>query len=111
MSPKNEGDYKRSKAMSGIQALQRLIDVAQKESGQPDILRLFLLSLYNGTAFPLTPYRLKSLDMNLREDVLEVMRLDLIDFPAEIHRIIPGTEHLWVEWREWYKASNGGKNF
>jgi len=101
-------DYKGSKTMSGIQALQRLIDVAQKDSGQPDILRLFLLSLYNGTAFPLAPYRLRNLDMNLREDVLEVMRLDLIDFPAEIHRIIPGTEHLWVEWREWYKASNGG---
>lgn len=91
------------------EALQRLIDVAQKDSGQPEIIRLFLLSLYNGDAFPLVPYRLRSLDLELREDVLEVMRLDLFDFRREIHRVIPSTEHLWLEWRNWYEASNGTK--
>ena len=96
---------------SGIEALQRLIEVAQKESGQPYTLRLFLLSLYNGTAFPLQPYKLKNIEMRLREDVLKVMRLDLIDFPAEIHNIIPGTAHLWNDWRQWYKDTDGGKEF
>lgn len=93
------------------EALQRLIDVAQKESGQPEIIRLFLLSLYNGNAFPLVPYRLRNLDRSLLEDALQVMRLDLIDVQTEIHLQIPGTEHLWREWRDWYKASNGGKDF
>lgn len=91
--------------MSGIQALQRLINVAQRDSGQPETIRLFLLSLYNGNAFSLVPYRLRNLDLNLIEDVLEVLRMDLIRPQTEIHKVIPGTEHLWYEWKEWYKTA------
>ena len=88
--------------MSGSLALQRLIQVAERDTGQSEIIRSFLLSLYNGNAFSLVPYRLRNLDRGLFEDVLEVLRMDITDPQAEIHLVIPGTAHLWLEWREWY---------
>lgn len=95
-----------SENMSGTEALQRLIEVAQRDTGQSEILRLLLLSLYNGDGFPLAPYRLRVLDRNLKEDVFEVLRMDLVIHPkAEIHQVIPGTEHLWREWKLWYKTT------
>jgi hypothetical protein len=94
--------------MSGTQALRRLIEVAERDSGQSEIIRCFLLSLYNGNGFPLVPFRLRNLDRNLIEDVLEVLRMDLTDHQAEIHNVIPDSAHLWFEWREWYEITNAG---
>lgn len=88
--------------MSETLALQRLIQVAERDTGQSEIIRCFLLSLYNGDAYSLVPYRFRNLDRDLFVDVLEVLRKDITVHQTEIHKVIPGTAHLWLEWREWY---------
>jgi len=86
----------------GIPALRRLVEVAQKNSGQPRHIRRFLLSLYNGDAWPFALNRLRNLDADLQADALAVLRMDMTP-RHEVHTYIEGGEALWREW--WHREA------
>ena len=79
---------------AGIEALRRLVPVAQRESGQSRILGRFLLSLYNGNAFPFALTDLRGLDSSLWDDCLAVLRLDRRP-ELEVHEYIENGHAIW----------------
>jgi hypothetical protein len=61
----------REATQAGAQAFARLLALAeQRDSGQIARVVRMLASLYNGQAFPMDPYELRALDVELGDDVL-----------------------------------------
>ena len=69
---------------AGEAALRRLLPIAQGNSGQCRVVAAVLLSLYNGSRFPLRPFELRGLDTAIFEDVLAVLRMDANAY-QEVH--------------------------
>lgn len=80
----------------GIEALRRLVPVALRESGQSRIVGRFLLSLYNGSAFPFALTDLRGLDSSLWDDCLAVLRLDRRP-ELEVHEYIANGDQIWSQ--------------
>ncbi|NUT85926.1 hypothetical protein HNO91_05820 [Pseudomonas corrugata] len=80
----------------GIKALQRLVPVALRDSGQSRIVGRFLLSLYNGSAFPFALTDLRGLDSSLWDDCLAVLRLDRRP-ELEVHEYIENGDDIWSQ--------------
>lgn len=78
----------------GVPALRRLVEVAQGDTDQPRHVRRFLLSLYNGKAWPLDPTELRALSLDLQADCRAVLRMDMTP-RCEIQRWIEDGESLW----------------
>ncbi|EPJ9701485.1 TPA: DUF7673 family protein [Pseudomonas aeruginosa] len=84
---------------AGIEALQRLVPVAQRDSGQSGVIGRFLLGLYNGQSFPFDLTELRRLDLGLFDDCLAVLRLDNTP-EQEVHTYLPNGDAIWSEFRE-----------
>ncbi len=81
---------------TGIEALRRLVPVALRDSGQSRIVGRFLLSLYNGSAFPFALTDLRGLDSSLWDDCLAVLRLDRRP-ELEVHEYIANGDQIWSQ--------------
>jgi hypothetical protein len=81
---------------AGIEALNRLLPVAQRCTGQSRIVGRFLLSLYNGNAFPFSLTDLRGLDSALWDDCLAVLRLDRRP-EQEVHQYIENGDQIWSQ--------------
>jgi hypothetical protein len=88
------------KEAGGIPALRRLVEVAQKNSGQSRHIRRFLLGIYNAHAWPFELNRLRNLDASLQADALAVLQMDMTA-RREVHLYIEDGDGLWREW--WYR--------
>lgn len=89
-----EADRQRAHA-AGLPALERLAAVARQDSGQARIIGLFLLGLYNGSAYPFDLTQLRSLDAQLFGDCLAVLHLDY--YPEqEVHEYLPAGNALFA---------------
>lgn len=89
---------------TGVQALQRLVPVAQGLTGQSNIVARFLLSLYNGAAYPFALTDLRHLTPTLYQDCLAVLNLD--HHPEqEVHTYVHDGDAIWENfkpvWRAW----------
>lgn len=84
---------------AGIEALVRLVPVAQRDTGQSGVVGRFLLGLYNGPAFPFDLTELRRLDAGLLDDCLAVIRLDSTP-EQEVHTYLPNGESIWSDFRE-----------
>jgi hypothetical protein len=71
---------------AGLPALQRLVKIAQRDTGQAATVRLFLLGLYNGYRFPFNLTTLRGLDGELFNDCMDVLRLDARATVKEVHQ-------------------------
>jgi len=83
---------------AGLPALERLIRVAERDTGQSETVRLFLLGLYNGYAFPFNLVKLRSLDKSLFDDCLLVLTLDARVTAQEIHLYVYKGGDLFERW-------------
>lgn len=81
---------------AGIEALNRLLSVAQRCTGQSRIVGRFLLSLYNGNAFPFSLTDLRGLDGALWDDCLAVLHLDRRP-ELEVHEYIENGDEIWSQ--------------
>ena len=79
---------------AGIEALHRLLPVAQRCTGQSRIVGRFLLSLYSGSAFPFALTDLRGLDSVLWDDCLAVLHLDRRP-EQEVHEYIENGDQIW----------------
>ncbi len=84
---------------AGIEALQRLVPVAQRDTGQSGVIGRFLLGLYNGQAFPFDLTELRHLDRGLFDDCLAVLRLDNTP-EQEVHEYLPNGDAIWADFRK-----------
>jgi hypothetical protein len=83
---------------AGVDALLRLVPVAQRDTGQSGVVGRFLLGLYNGRRYPFDLTELRSLDSALFEHCIAVLRLD--NSPEqEVHTYIHDGEAVWEDLR------------
>ncbi len=85
---------------AGIPALMRLADVAERDSGQAETVRLFLLGLYNGYRFPFNLVRLRSLDKALFDDCMAVLTLDARATTQEVHQYLDDGGERFERWAQ-----------
>lgn len=83
---------------AAIPALERLAIVAGRDTGQSETVRLFLLGLYNGYAFPFNLVALRGLDKSLFEDCMSVLTLDARVTKQEIHLYFYNGGELFERW-------------
>ncbi len=88
---------------AGVPALQRLVKVAQRNSGQSHLVRLFLLSVYNGYDYPFCMRNLRGLDYEIHDDCLAVLRMDHAP-ECEIHERIANGDQIFREFVEQVRA-------
>lgn len=94
---------------AGLEALHRLLPIAQRDSGQSGIVARFLLSLYNGADFPFPLTDLRKLDSALYQDCIAVLHLD--NRPEqEVHTYVANGDAIWEGfkkvWRAWHTQYN-----
>lgn len=81
---------------AGLPALRRLIPIALGDTGQSGVVGRFLLSLYNGPAYPFALTELRALDLELFNDCLAVLRLD--HYPEqEVHCYLPDGNQVFSQ--------------
>lgn len=81
---------------NGLQALNRLIPVAVRPTGQGRAVGRFLLGLYNGPEYPFDLTELRGLDLAKFEDCLRVLMMDYSP-EVEIHERVPNGGAIWGE--------------
>ncbi|CAD5378987.1 conserved hypothetical protein [Pseudomonas sp. OF001] len=86
---------------AGLAALERLVPVALRGTGQSSVIGRFLLGLYNGSEyrFDLTDFRL--LDGELFDDCLALLRMDNMP-EREVHEYLADGEAVFAELRRRY---------
>lgn len=83
---------------AGIPALIRLADIAERDTGQANTVRSFLLSLYNGYRFPFNLTRLRGLDKALFDDCMAALTLDARATAQEIHHYLDDGGERFERW-------------
>ncbi len=73
-------------------ALERLLDLAEKrDSGQIRTVARFIASTFNGQAFPLDPFDLRTVDVAISDDML--VCLDALRWGrADLYKLVPEGE-------------------
>ncbi len=89
---------RKSATEAGLPALERLIRVAERDTGQSETVRLFLLGLYNEYRFPFSLIKLRSLDKAIFDDCLLVLTLDARVTAQEIHLYFNNGGELFERW-------------
>ena len=79
---------------AGVEALQRLLPIAQDDTGQSGVVARFLLSLYNGNRFPFDLGDFRRLDIEVFEDCLAVLAMDFAPQKA-LHRYIEDGDEIF----------------
>lgn len=88
---------------AGLPALQRLIKIAQNDTGQSAIVRRFLLGLYNGPAFKFALTTLRGLDKSLFDDCMHVLRMDARATAKEVHQYFKNGPEIFENWAREHK--------
>lgn len=83
---------------AGIPALERLVIVANRDTGQAATVRCFLLGLYNGHRFPFNLVTLRGLDKALFDDCMAVLTLDARATAKEVHQYLDNGGELFERW-------------
>lgn len=78
----------------GIDALARLLAIAQGHSGQCRYVAGFLLGLYNGDRFKFDLTDFRCLDRAIFDDCLEVLKLDY-NPAVEVHQYFVDGGRIW----------------
>jgi len=78
----------------GLDSLEYLLRIAERDTGQSGVVARFLAGLYNGTDFLFDLTDLRSLDSDLLEHCLNVLRLDSRP-SVEVHQYFPGGQVRW----------------
>jgi hypothetical protein len=82
-------------ATEGVAALNRLYEIALRDSGQCRIVASFLAGLYNGRRFPFDLTDLRCVDDAIFEDCMALLRMDARQCEQEIHNYFDNGNERW----------------
>ena len=91
---------------AGVEALHRLLQVAQGVTGQSGVAARFLLGLYNGPDFKFDLTDLRYMDSKLVEDCLALLRMDS-NPEQEVHQYIENGQEIWQQLRRNWISDEG----
>ncbi|MDO8271261.1 MAG: hypothetical protein Q7U82_04970 [Gammaproteobacteria bacterium] len=83
-----QDDFQVISERTAVKTLEELVSVALGDTGQSRYVRLFLLGLYNGDAWPFSLYQLRGIDGRLKLACLKLLKLDAVYPAKEIHQYI-----------------------
>ncbi|HEU6456166.1 MAG TPA: hypothetical protein VN201_11920 [Roseateles sp.] len=86
----------------GGQAFARLLKIAEQgDSGQPRRVALFVAATFNGRTYPLDPFELRAVDVEISDDML--CCLDALRWArADLYRLVPdGESRVRAVIRQW----------
>ena len=86
----------------GLASLKVLLPAAQGHSGQSRVIAHFLLCLYNGDRFKFDLTDFRSLDTELMEHCLNVLRMDA-NPEKEVHKYFENGQKIWEGMAEDYR--------
>lgn len=92
---------------AGEAALRRLLPIAQRDTGQSGRVARILLGLYNGARFPLNLLNLRSLDHEILNDVLAVLRMDANAY-MEVHQYFENGGEVFEQLAKDWGFEKGG---
>lgn len=92
----------------GVDALKRLLGVAQSDTGQSRRIAFFLLGLYNGVRFPFDLTDFRGLDYALFQDCLSVLALDYQP-EIEVHEYFANGSELFERLASSWNAEATGR--
>ena len=84
------------------QALERLLRLTEtSDSGQVRRVARFIAATYNGQAFPLDPFELRTVDIGISDDML--ICLDALRWGrADLYKLVPnGEKRILAMCRDW----------
>ena len=79
---------------AGTYALNRLVPIAVRQTGQGRAVGRFLLGLYNGEEFPFDLCDLRGLDLPVFQDCIQVLLMDYSP-TLEVHERVPNGSQIW----------------
>lgn len=79
---------------AGLEALKRLVPIAQGDSGQCRYVASFLLSLYNGNRFKFDLTYFRAIDKAIFDDCMAVLKMDRTP-EKEVHCYFENGNALW----------------
>ncbi len=80
--------------IKGLEALKRLLKIAQRDTGQSGVIARFLLGLYNDTRFPFDLTDFRRLDEEIFKDCLAVLEMDACA-EKEVHEYFENGGQIW----------------
>lgn len=80
---------------NGVEALRRLVRLAQGDTGQCGVVAKFVLGLYNGRRFPFDLTELRRLDDAIFDDCMVLLRMDACVTEREVHRYLKDGAQLF----------------
>lgn len=86
---------------NGVPALIRLVDIAQRDTGQSRKVAHFLLGLYNGPVFPFDMTELRCLDWVIFQDCMSVLEMDYFTV-KEVHQYVVNGDIIFRRMAEPY---------
>lgn len=86
---------------NGVPALIRLVDIAQRDTGQSRKVAKFLLGLYNGPVFPFDMTELRCLDLVIFRDCMSVLEMDYFTV-KEVHQYVVNGDIIFRRMAEPY---------
>lgn len=87
-------NFARDLKPQSLAALQRLLDVAHRGTGQSRVVARFLMSLYNGDRFPFDLTDFRVLDADLFADCQVVLLMDRRP-QREVHKYFNDGGRIW----------------
>ena len=94
---------------AGLPALYRLVEVADRDTGQSQVCGRFLLALYNSHAFPFNLTDLRRLEQPIWADCILVLGLDHRP-RKEVHLLIEGGPEIWERLKtRWAPRQHAGQ--
>lgn len=91
----------------GEAALRRLLPIAMSFTGQGERVARLLLGCYNGYRFPFDLTNLRSLDYEVMDDCLAVLRMDASAF-QEVHLYFPNGGEVFEQMARDWGLEKGG---
>lgn len=92
----------------GEAALRRLLPIALRDSGQSKRVARLLAGLYNGHRFPFDLTNLRSLDYEILEDCLAVLRMDA-NALKEVHMYFENGSRIFEKMFEFHGFNTQGE--
>ena len=84
---------------AGTAAIQRLLPVALRDTGQSGVIAKFLLGLYDGYKFPFDMTELRRLDQELLMDCITLLMMDSMR-EKEVHQYLENGGAIWRQMAE-----------
>jgi hypothetical protein len=98
---KDEENLAKQLIRSRLDALERLVKIAQGPTGQSMVAAEFLMGLYDGAYYKFDLTSLRGLDQQISDDCIEVLTLDKV-YRREVHSYFTNGDEIFQKFAKYH---------